>query len=375
MKKWKKNLAIAAMSFSMAAVGVVPAFAEETTEAVTETAVFEEETEDAPVMIGSLGGWKAAESFEVTDDLKAVFEKAVEKLIGVNYEPVAFLGSQLVSGTNYCFLAKSQVVYLGAKPSYAIVYVYENLEGQAAVLDITNIRLNMSDELELDDEKIEEAVTEVLEEPENIFGVLGGVLLGGWETSEDPAVDEELSGYFTEATSKLLGVDYEPIAFLGSQVVSGKNYCFLARTKVVYPGAQPELAKVYVYVNTDGEASVLEVEHMEFGLTMDETEEEAVQVLSTILGGWKAMEDNEITEEQQAIFDEATGKLLGVNYKAMSILSSQAVAGTNYCFLAKTQVVAPDTEPEFALVYVNVNLDGEASVIDVDNLAIGVLGF
>ena len=90
---------------------------------------------------GLLGGWSVAESTEITEEQKAVFDQAVEKLIGVGYEPVAYLGSQVVAGTNHCFLCKATVVYPDAVPSLVLVYVYENLEGGAEVTQITDIDL------------------------------------------------------------------------------------------------------------------------------------------------------------------------------------------------------------------------------------------
>ena len=46
-----------------------------------------------------LGGWTAAEDPALTPELQAVFEKGMEGLLGVNYVPVAYLGSQVVGRT------------------------------------------------------------------------------------------------------------------------------------------------------------------------------------------------------------------------------------------------------------------------------------
>ena len=42
------------------------------------------------------GGWTPAEDFSVTDERRAVFDKGMETLLGVDYEPLAYLGSQVV---------------------------------------------------------------------------------------------------------------------------------------------------------------------------------------------------------------------------------------------------------------------------------------
>jgi len=75
--------------------------------------------------------WNLPESTEVTADLKAEFDKAMAGLLGVNYEPVAFLADK--DGVN-CFLARCTAVYPDAKPYYALVYM--NDEGVKNVWDV-----------------------------------------------------------------------------------------------------------------------------------------------------------------------------------------------------------------------------------------------
>ena len=72
-------------------------------------------------------------------------------------------------------------------------------------------------------------------------------------------VDEELNEAFTKAAENLVGVDYKPLAVLGTQVVAGMNYCILSEATVVAPDAQPEYALVYLYVDLDGNSEVTDV--------------------------------------------------------------------------------------------------------------------
>lgn len=88
-----------------------------------------------------LGGWTVSENIEITDEQKTVFDKALEGLLGVNYEPLAYLGSQVVAGTNHCFLCRSTVVAPGAVPQLALVYIYEGLDGHAEILNIEMLTL------------------------------------------------------------------------------------------------------------------------------------------------------------------------------------------------------------------------------------------
>ena len=85
---------------------------------------------------GLAGGWAAAEDATVTEELKAIFDKALEGLVGVDYTPVLLLGSQVVAGTNYAFLCKGTVVYPDAQPSWYIIYIYADLEGNDQLVNI-----------------------------------------------------------------------------------------------------------------------------------------------------------------------------------------------------------------------------------------------
>ena len=89
-----------------------------------------------------LGGWSISENNEITDELKSVFDKATESLLGVDYEAVAFLGSQVVSGTNFCFLCRSTVVYPNAVPQLVLMYIYQDLEGNVSVTNIQELDLS-----------------------------------------------------------------------------------------------------------------------------------------------------------------------------------------------------------------------------------------
>ena len=98
--------------------------------------------EETPAVGGpAVGSWAAAEVTEITPDELAVFDKAIEGLMGVKYEPVLLLGTQVVAGTNYAFLCKGTVVYPDALPYWYILYVYEDLQGNVKVLDIVNLEL------------------------------------------------------------------------------------------------------------------------------------------------------------------------------------------------------------------------------------------
>jgi len=95
-----------------------------------------------------LGSFETPEDFTVTEERQAIFDKGMEGLLGVGYTPVAYLGSQLVAGTNHAFLCQAKVVVPDAVPYWTIVYLYQDLEGNVSVLNIVNLdvgALNVSE--------------------------------------------------------------------------------------------------------------------------------------------------------------------------------------------------------------------------------------
>ena len=118
MKKISAAVLAAMLILSLAAcVG-----AEETTKTQEQTQT-EASTPDAD--------WNLPETIEVPEEVTAVFEKAMDGLTGVSYEPVGYLGEK---DDVYCVLCRATVVDPDAKPYYALVYVSD--EGLQNIWDI-----------------------------------------------------------------------------------------------------------------------------------------------------------------------------------------------------------------------------------------------
>jgi ABC-type oligopeptide transport system substrate-binding subunit len=81
------------------------------------------------------GGWEVSDNNEITDELSKIFEKANETITGASYTPVLYLGSQVVAGKNHAFLCKMEpsVEELKSNPSWEIVYIYQDLEGNCTI--------------------------------------------------------------------------------------------------------------------------------------------------------------------------------------------------------------------------------------------------
>ena len=84
------------------------------------------------------GGWTPVDDPTVTQERSELFYKALGNLVGVEYTPVAYLGSQVVAGTNHCFLVQKRIVIPDAIPSYILVFIYEDLQHNAEVMNMAD---------------------------------------------------------------------------------------------------------------------------------------------------------------------------------------------------------------------------------------------
>ena len=88
------------------------------------------------------GGWEVAEnksSVVIPQYAKDIFDKAAEKLVGNELEPMALLGTQIVAGTNYAFLCFSTLQTEETINGIQVVTIYADLKGNADVINICTV--------------------------------------------------------------------------------------------------------------------------------------------------------------------------------------------------------------------------------------------
>ena len=189
-----------------------------------------EDISETPIL---LGGYQRAESPEITDEIKALVEKASETLLGAEYTPVAYIASQVVAGRNHRILCKITPVVPEAVSTYAIIVIYEDLQGNATITDIFN----------------SEAQGEVIwDEP----------VPGGWTDDISPVVPEEVKTAVETVSKSADGVEYTPVALLAQQVVAGMNYSVLCESKTS-ADALETYCILHIYAALDGSAEITDV--------------------------------------------------------------------------------------------------------------------
>ena len=230
MKRIFTILAAATFALTVAACtqkndNVVPAT--ETAKANAETTTASDTATTADENPGkTVRGWNINEGSLFPGDNKAAmdaFTKATDGLEGYRYEVIAVLGEQVVSGTNYSYLCKGEMVIPDAKTEYVIVNVYETLEGSCELTETKKI---------LDE---------------------------GWEYNQgekEVANNPEVEALLNKALEGFTGSSFEPIAYLGNM---GEKYAIFATATGATLDAEKSYVIIYVEKSEDGSASITDI--------------------------------------------------------------------------------------------------------------------
>ena len=82
--------------------------------------------------------------------------------------------------------------------------------------------------------------------------------LGGWNIDEMKGckLPQKVASGFTEIMGGVVGAEYEPVLYIGNQVVNGTNYCLLAVQTLVTVNAPKRLVKIVIHEALDGTFSL-----------------------------------------------------------------------------------------------------------------------
>jgi len=159
---------------------------------------------------------------------------------------------------------------------------------------------------------------------------------------------------------KIVGAEYTPIAYLGSQVVNGINHAVLAEQLVV---AGKDTKNVVVIMFNERPEGVTLV-----GI-------ERVLESGGELGGISVDVKTDIPQDAKDAFDAVMNGFVGSKIEPFALLGTQITKGTNYIFAATLTPVTQDPKQSAVLVIAN-SLTGELSISDMlgtrhDAMALG----
>ena len=85
--------------------------------------------------------------------------------------------------------------------------------------------------------------------------------LGSWNIDEMRSCNlpQKVQSAFTSVTGSIVGAEYMPVLYVGSQVVNGMNYCVLAVQTIITANPEKRFVKMVINVDTKGVASLVSV--------------------------------------------------------------------------------------------------------------------
>lgn len=188
---------------------------------------------------GTFGGYEIVNkpATSLPQDLATAFSEVNGGILGATYMPIWYVGTQLVNGVNHMLICKEIRT--------------TRTQNQMIVAMVINIPPAGSDK--------GPQIVEIIEEAK---------------------LAPELQAYFDTAVKGLCGVNYKPVAYIGSQVVRGTNYYFACEATRVYPGSKPYAVTLGINVFND-QVSIISIDPM-----MEADDNEGGVRLGTPLGEW-----------------------------------------------------------------------------------------
>ena len=129
------------------------------------------------------------------------FAKEFREIVGAEYMPIAYLGSQTVNGINHAILAE-QVLVIGRDVKNIVLIVMNERDDVFCVERIENI-------------------------------VAQGGAFGGTNIDVQTDIPVGAQDAWNNAFKEFVGSNVNPFAYLGTQVTKGTDYIFAATSKMI----------------------------------------------------------------------------------------------------------------------------------------------
>lgn len=86
-------------------------------------------------------------------------------------------------------------------------------------------------------------------------------MIGSWIIEDFGAVKlpQKVASGFAAVTGGLVGADYQPVLYVGHQVVNGMNYCIIATQVLATENPEKRLVKMVINEDPKGEFSLVSV--------------------------------------------------------------------------------------------------------------------
>ena len=174
-------------------------------------------------------------------------------------------------------------------------------------------------------------------------GIELGELLGGYEIVNKPAneLPQDLASAVGNINGGILGATYQPIWYVGHQLVNGTNHLLICKEIRSTKDKNTCIVGLVINISTSGkDATVVEI-----------------------------IEEAKLSAEVQVAFLAAEKQLVGVGYKPLAYIGSQIVKGVNHYLICQAKGIYPNATPYAVVICINI-FENQVSVVCITPLPI-----
>lgn len=199
-------------------------------------------------------------------------------------------------------------------------------------------------------------------------------LSGGWTVNHELSavkLPEDVQKAFDKNFAGARGAEYIPVAYLGTQVVSGLNHAILCKSTSKTDNAAEYLSAAVIYTDTDGNSEI--TDNVDFVIANYTNTSAATP--DQRAGGWSIPDEipeAKISDKDKSVFDKALENYNGTKPEPVAMLGTQVVAGTNYAFLCLMPAEG-DTPAYYQIFIIYADLNGKTDVINATPLDLASL--
>ena len=270
------------------------------------------------------------------------------QIIGAEYTPIAYLGSQVVNGINHAVLAE-QLLLTGKDTKNVVVMIFNEKEDKFTLSNIERV-------------------------------VESGSGMGAVTVDVKTDIPDDAKAVFDKAFTGFVGSKVEPFALLATQVVNGVDYIFAAEVTTVTKEPVSYVSLVTVNSVTD---------EIKFEDLIQGTDIKTLNYAFTWLKNKASLQGRNVGEwNVNVVLDgmpqkvaTAFGKLndiVGATYAPIAYLGEQVVNGTNHAVLAEQTLVLQEPVKNIVIVIFNEAPGAgpnDLTVVSIKTLVEGGTGF
>ncbi len=174
--------------------------------------------------------------------------------------------------------------------------------------------------------------------------------VGEWEVNVGiDVMPQKVATAFAAVNANLVGAEYTPISYLGSQVVNGINHAVLAE-QLLTDGKDTKNVVLMIF-NEKG-----------MGCTLANIER--VVESGSGFGGTNVDIHVDIPKDAKDLFNEVFEDFIGVDYEPFALLATQMTKGTTYVFAAIATILTGEPIRKVTIVTIN-SLTKKVSFTDI----------